>query len=247
MLSYFTSWPVHPEWYLDTVPPGTFTFNFDNRAFHMWAEPLFTEEILRIGQPNVDTGEGFIFTCYTNADGLTQFDAAFRLEPFEDGSELIMRYVLDTETWIAGPTLGHGSQVAVLLADMLARHHKDKPRALAVGEVAIETFGADHVVVHVCLPDSVMRLIHVGDHVEAESGTVFARRFQVVRAHLDGPLGEAGGSLVVDDQGVRKYCPDVDTGQYMRPRLGEEVPQLLRDLAPRLWNGGEALGQNLDV
>lgn len=240
MLSYFTPWPVHPDWHIDTVPPGVFTFDFDDRSLHMWTEPLFSDAVLRVGQPNVDTGEGLSFTCFTNSDGLTQFDAVNRLAPFEDGQEIIMRYVLETEAWIAGPGLGHGSQVAVLLADMMSKHRKDQPRRLARDEIAVDAIGSDHAAVHVCLSDGVIRFLHVADQADGEAS---ARRFQVIDAPLDGPYWwQVGGAIVVDERGVQLYQPNVAAGEFSPALTGDDVPGLFHDLAATLWNDGEPLG-----
>lgn len=243
MLSYFTPWPVHPEWHLDTVPPGAFTFDVDERTLHMWTEPLFSERVLQIGQSNTDTSEGLNFRCFTNADALTQFDATYWLEPFENGSDIIMRYVLDTEAWIAGPSLGHGSRVAVLLADLMLRHRKDRPRRLALNEVAVEPFGSDQAVVHVCQPDGVIRLIHVADETNPETKSAVARRFQIITAPLDGPhWGRPDGSIVVDARGVRFYEPNVEAGRFVCPLMADDVPRVFHDLAAMLWNDGEPIG-----
>ncbi|VEI13563.1 hypothetical protein [Trueperella bialowiezensis] len=236
MLSYFSPWPVHPEWYRDTVPPGHFTFAFPERDLVLWYDVHFSTAVLRIGQPNIDDAGGLQFRCYTNADGLTQFDATNKLVPFEEGSDIVVRYVLDTESWVAGPSLDYGSQISVLLADLMLKHRTDRPATIGPGAVRLQGLDGERFVAHVGLPGGVLRLLHVADD-GAQPGGSGARLFQVVEAPLDGPHAHAGGALVVAENGVRMYVPDVSRGRFTPPLTGDAVPHVFHELAPILWAG----------
>ncbi len=239
MLSYFTPWPVHEDWYLDTVPPGHFTFSFDNRDLLLWYDSLVSEAVLRIDQPILSIGEGLQFSCYINNDGLTQFDATNVLKPFEEGMDVLIRYVLDTESWVAGPSLDYGSQVSILLADLMLKHRKDKPRRLTAGEIVAQPLDPGRAVVHVCVPEGMIRLLQVEDCNDPDTGDLKARRLFVYSAPSDGPDPRAhGGALVVDSSGARSYTPDVIEGRFDPPLTGDGVPVLFHDLAPRLWADG---------
>lgn len=242
MLSYFSPWPVHAQWYRDTVPPGHYTFAFAERDLILWHDAHFSTFVLRPGQAKVSEGAGLHLRCYINADGLTQFDATNERAPFEDGTDILVRYVLDTETWVAGPSLSYGSQVSVLLADLMLHHRTDQPERISDGEVIAQSLDSERAVIHVAQPVGIVRLIQLADLRDPSTGRATARRFHVVEAPLDGPRPFAsGGALVVGDDGARMYAPDVTRARYTPPLTGADIPELFHELAPRLWADGEPI------